>query len=208
LTSVRASGKPNKTLIFIGVLAVCGLVAFSAKIGLETAGIFVNHTPSMPLGIYRHVGGAIERGSIITFCPPPAAVAYARHWHPEEDGKSKDCASSQEPYVKYAAALSGDEVRVDQNGVHVNGGAALPGSRPLVRIRTGNTTLVMPNVIGKTWKLKDGEVWAATPEWYSMDSRYYGPVSGVRLARMIIVAPDSPETEAPEFIKKMQVSAR
>ena len=194
----------KRGVAFLVVLLACVMIASGMKTGFEGFGMFINHTPSMPLGFYRHVSGTIVKGSIITFCPPPAAVAYQHRWHPEEDGKSRACPSGQEPYVKYSAAVAGDVVDVRPDGVHVNDGPALPGSRPLVRIGTGLSARPMPSVIGKNWKLKDGETWAATQEWYSMDSRYYGPVLGARPAVMLLVSPNSPQTEAPDFIKKMQ----
>ena len=52
--------------VMMSVFVVCGLA--------YAAGIRLNTTPSIPLGVYRLTNEPIVKGAYVLFCPPPAAV--------------------------------------------------------------------------------------------------------------------------------------
>ena len=54
-------------MILVGVIAACG------------AGIRFTLTPSMPIGFYRLVDEPLAKGTMVTFCPPAWAAAFACH---------------------------------------------------------------------------------------------------------------------------------
>jgi len=70
-------------------------------------------------------------------------------------------------------AVAGDTVRLDHNGVTINGRQA-PNTRPLARDAAGRRLTPAPY---GTYVLRDGQAWLWSPYSYrSFDSRYFGPV--------------------------------
>jgi conjugative transfer signal peptidase TraF len=155
--------------------AAWGLAAaIAAAVHLaDAAGLRINHTASLPMGLWRieTPGGAIGRGDIVSICPPDTAVFRAsrtRGYMPY--GR---CPGGYEPLLKPVAAVAGDVVTVTPGGLLVNG-EALPYSvalaadsagRPLPPHRTGSFTLA------------EGEFWLVSSfNGASFDSRYFGAV--------------------------------
>jgi conjugative transfer signal peptidase TraF len=166
------------TALEIGLLVVAG----------RTGAFAINHTASLPLGLYirdPHGDAPLHRGDIVAFCPPPAAVAYIGTYGDHSDTQSVFCPrAGGASYMKTVAALPGDRVRVSRAGVSVNGGAILPGSLPLSYVGTKATDgHPITRVPDGTYVVPPGKIWAYTQQWYSFDSRYYGPVTP--LHRMI-----------------------
>lgn len=131
----------------------------------------------MPLGVYWLRGGVFprERGAIVFACPNQAATQYLHRWKADETSGGS-CSNGLPSLVKYAAALPGDVVQLSARGVRVNGGSLLYGSRPqrFARDKIGRLHEI-PHVPYGTYRIPNGEVWLYTPEWFSFDSRYYGP---------------------------------
>ena len=87
----------------------------------STAGVRINHTPSLPMGIWRiePLREPLRPGQIVSFCPPDTAVmreartrGYIGHGA---------CPGGYEPMLKPVAAIGGDAVTVAEHGVTVNG---------------------------------------------------------------------------------------
>jgi conjugative transfer signal peptidase TraF len=138
----------------------------------DAAGLRINHTPSLPMGLWRvtPVERPLERGQIVSFCPPDRApVRQARERRSIGSGR---CSGGYEPLLKRIEALPGDRVRSDIAGLAVNGirlarRPRLEVDHPAGRIigaRLG-TTLLGP-----------GEYWVGTAHPRSFDSRHFGPV--------------------------------
>lgn len=155
--------KTRAPLIAVGLFTL----AFTLP---QLAGLRINSSTSMPRGLYRSIGGAVRRGSVVAVCLPPAVSRFGM-----ERGYlgAGSCADGVEPVVKVVAAVAGDLVEVSAQGVAVNG-SPLPNSHPLDRDRGGRELLAYS---ATPRRLMAGELWLHSPyEERSWDSRYFGPV--------------------------------
>jgi conjugative transfer signal peptidase TraF len=138
------------------------------------AGIRINHTPSLPIGIWivEPAREALRRGQVVSFClADQHIVQLARDRGYLGRGS---CPGGHEPLLKRVYGVPGDRVRLDAAGVTVNG-IRLRGTSPLVSDGAGRR---LASARFRTWVLAADEVWVgsrAAPS--SFDSRYFGPVS-------------------------------
>ena len=139
----------------------------------ESAGIRINHTPSLAPILWRVSPhrGPFQRGNVVSFCPPDNGIirqARARGYL----GPGR-CPSGTEPLLKRIEALGGDRVSLDDAGVAVNG-ILVAGTRAL---RTDGRRQPIAQVGPGTWLIDAGAFWAgSTAHPQSFDSRYFGPV--------------------------------
>jgi conjugative transfer signal peptidase TraF len=153
----------NAAALVVAVSAV-GLVYGT----LFSAGIRVNSSPSLPVGLYLVDSG--PRANLAEFCPsqPYAALANSRGYR--DAGR---CPDGGTPLLKPVVALEGDEVVVTAQGVLVNG-TRLPNSAPRTRDTGGRPLTPWP--FG-THRVQPGTLWVvSTYEARSFDSRYFGPI--------------------------------
>lgn len=139
-------------------------------IALHFAGLAINVTDSMPIGIY-HVernDRAPVKGDIVQMCAPPAIAAIAKARGYLMRGS---CAFATAQMVKIVAAVAGDTVDVSDDAVVVDG-YRLPGSATQRRDGHGRP---LAHVARGRYVLRPGEMWLWTPNPRSWDSRYYGP---------------------------------
>ena len=109
--------KTIKTLM-ISVLAVC-VIIFALSIGFQNSGIYINTTPSLPLGFYRIVDEPILSGAYVAFCPPQDVVfdmAMDRHFI-----NRGDCPGCYGLLLKNVYAQSGDTVSINQLKLYLTG---------------------------------------------------------------------------------------
>ena len=145
------------------------------------AGWRINYSPSMPIGVWRlhPVAEPFQREQIVSICPPDGAVvrdARRRGYI----GKG-DCPGGYEPLLKPVAAIPGDVVTVDADGIAVNG-RSLTNSAALT---VDGRERAIQSLARGTYTVSPGELWLiSTFHPASFDSRYFGPVSGA-LARGI-----------------------
>lgn len=141
--------------------------------GAHAAGLRVNGTPSMPLGLWRVVTdhAPLRRGEIVAICPPDTAPVQAgaeRGYIPP--GR---CPGGYEPLLKPIAATSGDVVAVSTSGVAVNG-EVLQDTAQLAQDSAGRP---LKPVAAGVYPVAPGEVWLLSGhDPRSFDSRYFGPV--------------------------------
>lgn len=179
---------------FAALGAVLGAMVTSAA-AWTWAGLLLNHTASLPRGLYRvdriasRTAASPEtlptRGAVVVWCLPPDLTAFARlRGYLVRGG----CSAGGEPILKLVAAVPGDTVRVDTVGMAVNG-ARLPNSRPLNLDSRGRPTQSVPAGV---YPVRSGQVWLWSPYTaHSFDSRYYGalPIGGwVGTARPLLVS--------------------
>lgn len=148
-----------------------------AAVAYQRSGVLLNHTGSMPLGLYRvtraprdAVSGApvLTRGTPVVWCLPLRLVGEARHRGYLGAGP---CPGGVESILKEVAAIPGDTVLVDSAGMAVNG-RRLPNSRPLPFDSRGRP---IGAVRAGTYPVRPGEAWVWSPYTpQSFDSRYYG----------------------------------
>ncbi|MXS78824.1 conjugative transfer signal peptidase TraF [Nitrosomonas sp. JL21] len=109
--------KPIKILT-VTVLVV-SVSLFVLSIGAKISGIYINTTPSLPMGFYRIVHEPIVSGAYVAFCPPQNEVfdqALARGYI----GRG-NCPGGYSLLLKRVLAMAGDTVLIDQAGIVVNG---------------------------------------------------------------------------------------
>ena len=105
-------------ILAIAVLIISAIV-FVLSIGFRVSGIYINTTPSLPVGFYQAVDEPIVKGVYVAFCPPKNEVfdmAINRHYL-----NPGDCPGGYGLLLKRVFALSGNTVFIDQAGIFVNG---------------------------------------------------------------------------------------
>lgn len=152
--------------------AALAIVSATGTACAYAAGYRVNTTASMPLGLWRVLPAkTIARGDVVWVCPPENSIfREARRFGFVPAGF---CKGDFNPLLKPVAAIAGDEVRVRDNGIYVNG-ELLPNSAPAVRDAMGRR---LPRVPRRDFVVKPGQVWLiSTYNPASFDSRYFGPL--------------------------------
>ena len=161
---------------------VLGIAALAAALWYH-AGLLINHTGSMPVGVYRVArltaadrravteGRLVpRRGAVVVWCLPPAVAAVARRRGYVLRGA---CPGGVEPVLKHVAAVPGDTVVVDASGLRVNG-RTLANSRALARDAEGRPA---PVVAPGRFVVHVGTAWLwSSYSMRSYDSRYFGAV--------------------------------
>ena len=116
--------------LFVVGLAV---LIFVTSIWMWMNHIYVNTTPSLPVGLYKKIDAPIEKGAYVAFCPPNWDVfktAQERGFINASDGTNGNCLSGHGLMLKQVKAMPGDLVSIDSSGVSINGNK-LPLSEPL-----------------------------------------------------------------------------
>ncbi|UYG53921.1 conjugative transfer signal peptidase TraF (plasmid) [Comamonas endophytica] len=159
-------------------LAAMALLLGAAACGL--AGLRINTSPSIPLGLYRMSGMPVARGAHVLLCPaqtPAFALALQRGYL-----GAGFCPGGYGYLMKQVAAAGGDEVGFAMEGVRVNGrlldaSAALPmdqGGRRLPRYPQG-THILGPD-----------QVLLMSTRRTAWDARYFGPVPLAQVEGVIV----------------------
>lgn len=188
----------------LGALALALIVVFGAAALWYHSGMLVNHSASMPVGVYRVArltaserravaqGQLVPpRGAVVVWCLPADVAAAARRRRYVMRGP---CPGGAEPVLKRVAAVPGDTVVVDTLGLRVNG-RPLPNSRALARDAIGRPA---PAVTPGRFVVHAGTAWLWSPySLHSYDSRYFGAVSTegwVGLSHPIWIGGTGPKT--------------
>jgi conjugative transfer signal peptidase TraF len=159
----------------VGVLAGLSTVA----VGMQASGLRVQHTGSLPRGLYRTVTGPPARGTVGMWCLPPATARWALASGYLHRGV---CPGHAEPIGKVVLAVAGDTVHLGLNGVHLNG-RPVPGTRLIARDAHGR---MVPHATFGVYALPPGWVWLWSPYTErSFDSRYFGPVPTRALVSLV-----------------------
>ena len=159
----------KKTIKILAVLILAVSVSlFVLSIGARISGIYINTTPSLPVGFYRIVDEPIVNGAYVAFCPPQNAVfdmAMNRSYI-----NRGDCPGGYGLLLKRVFAQSGDTVFIDQAGIYVNG-KHLPNSAQLTADADGHA---LPQYQLQA-VLDDGEsLLLSDLNPQSFDARYFG----------------------------------
>ena len=139
--------------------------------GCWLAGLRLNLTGSLPVGLYRASRAAPVRGALVLAClpEPVAEFAKARGYVP----RGGACPGGVLPVGKRVLAIPGDTLRVTSSGLLVNG-APVPNSQPLALDRRGRP---LPHLAQGRYVVGPGEVWVVSSySRSSFDSRYFGAV--------------------------------
>src|SRR2546427_2882690 len=117
------------------------------------AGLRLNLTGSLPVGLYLAAGAASTRGALVLVCLPPdvAAFARARGYVP----RGGACPAGVVPLGKSVLAVAGDTVTVTRTVLLVNG-APIPNSQALPTDRRGRP---LPKLPAGRYFVRPGTVW-------------------------------------------------
>ena len=169
--------KPIKILA-VSVLAV-SVSLFVLSIGAKISGIYINTTPSLPVGFYKVVDEPIVNGAYVAFCPPQDEVfdmAKDRSYI-----NRGDCPGGYGLLLKRVFAQFGDSVSIDQAGIFVNG-EHLPNSAQLKTDADGHS---LPQYRLKA-VLGDAEYLLLSylnPQ--SFDARYFGLIARDQVQQVV-----------------------
>ncbi|MCE7914612.1 MAG: conjugative transfer signal peptidase TraF [Nitrosomonas sp. PRO4] len=170
----------KKNIKILGVLILTLSVSvFVLSIGLRVSGIYINTTPSLPVGFYKVVDEPIASGAYVAFCPPQNAVFdMARDRSYINRG---DCPGGYGLLLKRVFAQSGDTVSIDQAGIFVNG-EHLPNSAQLAADAEGQP---LPQYRLKA-VLNDSEyLLLSNVNPQSFDARYFGLIARDQIQQVI-----------------------
>lgn len=137
-----------------------------------SAGLRLNLTQSMPMGLYRIVGRMPARGATVLVCLPPGIAIFAseRGYVP----RGGACAHGTVPIGKVVLGVPGDTVTLLPAGLLLNG-VPVPNSKAHARDHRGKS---LPKLHYGSRVIGGGTLWLYSPySAWSFDSRYFGPVA-------------------------------
>ena len=170
--------KKTLKILAIAVLTI-STCALALSIGFRVSGIYINTTPSFPLGFYRVVDEPITKGAYVSFCPPQNEVfnmAVSRNYI-----NQGDCPGGYGLLLKRVFALAGDTISISGAGISVNGGL-LPNSAQLTADIAGYP---LPQYRLET-VLDDSEYLLLSdlnPQ--SFDARYFGVITRAQIQHVV-----------------------
>lgn len=146
--------------LLICVLTAIATLIFSADI------LWINTSESIPKGLYKVNGSIINKGNLILFCldNDKAELAVKRGYL--QTGK---CENGISPVGKKVIAKRGDHVKIDENGIEING-ILIRNSKPK-NADDKNRMLTYSKI---DICLLEGEYIVSSEYEDSYDSRYFG----------------------------------
>jgi conjugative transfer signal peptidase TraF len=162
----------------IGLISTSLFTAVVCGFGY-VAGLRINTTKSIPVGLYKLDPTPPQKGDYVIFCPPQKeifSVAQKRGYI-----GSGFCPGGYGVMMKRILAAKGDEVTFSKDGVFVNG-QLLPYSKPL-NVDPGGRALP---VLREVYTLEISEILLMTDQSpSSFDGRYFGPVTASQIISTI-----------------------
>jgi conjugative transfer signal peptidase TraF len=159
-------------------MAVFGLIALSLVCYL--AGLKINTTKSIPVGIYRLIDLPVGKGEYVIFCPPQTALF--------DEARERGyigagfCPGNYGYMMKRVLGVQGDVVSSDDEGIAVNG-KPLQESVPRKTDRAGR---ILSRYPFSDYRLKESELLLMSDvSGTSFDGRYFGPVNAGQLRGVI-----------------------
>jgi conjugative transfer signal peptidase TraF len=162
-------GRVRLAWVFGVALAILGVLELTAAFGPRLAWPV---SDSLPRGLYLFVPGDAQRGDVAHVCLPPTIASYAVKRGIEQPGG--DCPNGLVPLGKVVAAVEGDVVDVEPDGVRVNGALWPQSQQKTYDLRGRRVDLRQP--FGPQ-RLGPGLVWLMGRHRDSWDSRYFGAIA-------------------------------
>ncbi|SEA65121.1 conjugation peptidase TraF. Serine peptidase. MEROPS family S26C [Nitrosospira multiformis] len=136
------------------------------------AGLKINTTKSIPVGIYQLVDVPVGKGEYVIFCPPQTALF--------DEARERGyigagfCPGNYGYMMKRVLATGNDRIVSTDEGLRING-SLLPLSKPLETDKAGR---MMPRYPFSDYTLKDSELLLMSDvSGTSFDGRYFGPMN-------------------------------
>ena len=164
----------RRPIVIVGVCLALGLIL------AHQAGLRLNTTHSIPLGLYKMSSDPIENGVYVLWCPPE---------RPEFD-LAKDrgyigvgfCPGGYGNMMKKVVATYDDVVSVTDEGVTING-TLIPASQPF---ETDSLGRLLPRFRVTNHVLTPSELLLMSDmNSRSFDARYFGPVHSAQIQSTI-----------------------
>ena len=146
--------------------------------GAWRAGVRLNLTASLPVGLYVVTPGSPTRGAIVLACLPSPVTAFARDRSYIPRGA---CPGDAAPVGKEVLAVPGDTVTVSVAGLSVNG-SMIPETQARVADSDGRRLPLVP--AGRS-VVQSGEIWLVGRHPLSFDSRYFGAVPSASVVALV-----------------------
>ena len=149
--------------LLLSILLLCGTV--------YAAGLRLNTTPSIPVGIYRLINDPLIKGAYVYFCPPPSSVFdMAKNRGYISPGF---CPGGYGHLMKKILAAKNDFVAIGKDGVQVNG-RLLALREPFQADGAGRA---LPHYMA-SWVLgRDEFLLMSDSNSGSFDGRYFGSIN-------------------------------
>lgn len=165
---------------FTIAVTIAGIALLASAFLASAAGVRVNTSKSIPLGLYWVTESPVQTGAYVMLCPPDVGVfREARNRGYLAAGP---CPGDFGYLMKRVVAAGGDQIAVTNDGVRVNG-QLIPHSAPLAADPSGRP---MPRYQVATYALGAREVLlmsGTSPT--SFDGRYYGPLNVSQIRAVI-----------------------
>ena len=169
--------RPIKMMTTLVLTLSIGL--FVSSILFRIGGIYINTTPSLPVGLYRVVDEPVTKGAYVAFCPPQRDVfdwAVARGYiHPG------NCPGGYGQLLKRVHAVAGDTVLIDETGITVNG-QLLPNSIP---IRADAYSAALPQYRFNAVLNESECLLLSDLNPHSFDARYFGVIGREQIVHVV-----------------------
>ena len=161
-------------------MVIGSAAALAVGIACYAAGVRINTTRSIPVGIYLTSSASVNTGAYVLFCPPPTGVFdEARRRGYIGSGL---CPGGYGYLMKKVLAAKADAVTVADDGVRVNG-ELLPLSAPLKADKAGRP---LARYEASSYALGYSEVLLMSDvSRTSFDSRYFGPIHVAHIKSVI-----------------------
>jgi conjugative transfer signal peptidase TraF len=162
-------------------MVIGSAAAFAVGLACYGAGVCVNTTKSIPIGLYLTSSSAIKKGAYVMFCPPPSGVFDEARQRGYIGGGL--CPGGYGYMMKKVLAAKSDAIDVSDDGVRVNG-ELLPLSAPLKVDKAGRP---LPRYQASSYALGNSEVLLMSDvSRTSFDGRYFGPINLAQIKAVIV----------------------
>jgi len=161
-------------------IVIAGLCLAIGLVLAHAAGLRLNTTHSIPLGLYRMSSDPITKGAYVLWCPPERSVFDLA----KERGYigAGFCPGGYGKMMKKVVASHHDVVSVTDEGVTING-ILLPSSQPVEADSMGRP---LPRLRMTDQVLASSELWLMSDtNSRSFDARYFGPVHRMHIQSLI-----------------------
>lgn len=166
--------------ILAGIILSVSAGIFLLSIVFRLTGIYINTTPSFPVGFYKIVDEPVGKGAYVSFCPPQDEVfdmAVARNYI-----NTGNCPGGYGMLLKRVFAVAGDSVSIGEAGIRVNN-ELLPNS---AQIRADIDGHEMPRYRLGERMLDDSEyLLMSDVNPNSFDARYFGLIAHAQIQHVV-----------------------
>jgi len=160
--------------------SVGGIALLVLGAACQMAGVRINTSKSIPVGLYWTTRAPMDKGAYVLVCPPPSGVFNTAR----ERGYigAGFCPGGYGYLMKQVAATARDIVTVTSQGIRVNG-EQWPQSMPRLVDKAGRR---LPHFQADGYVLGHAEVLLMSDgSPTSFDGRYFGPVSRAQIKTAI-----------------------